>query len=80
MKCSKCQTDNSEGAKFCAECGQSLQTEKICSQCGKSNPLTSKFCDSCGNSLIRKEPPQAMSPQPSLQLLPLHSKPLPEHI
>src|SRR6056297_1717249 len=26
MKCSKCQCDNPEGAKFCAECGHNLKT------------------------------------------------------
>ena len=29
MKCPKCQTDNSDTAKFCKKCGQSLLTELL---------------------------------------------------
>jgi len=49
MKCSKCQFENLEGAKFCNECGKSLQV--ICNGCGKENVLGSKFCRECGKQL-----------------------------
>jgi class 3 adenylate cyclase/tetratricopeptide (TPR) repeat protein len=55
MKCPKCQFDNSEDARFCLECGQSL--EVICSQCGKKLPPTAKFCDGCGQALASTSPP-----------------------
>ena len=56
MKCPKCQFDNPEGAKFCNECGNSL--EITCPKCSKANPPGSKFCNGCGQDLKQpKEPP-----------------------
>mgnify|MGYP001584473435 CR=1 FL=1 len=49
MKCSKCQFENLEGAKFCNECGKSLQV--VCDGCGKDNAPGSKFCKECGKRL-----------------------------
>ena len=49
MKCSKCQFENPDGAKFCNECGSRL--EFPCPQCGKGNPPDSKFCNECGHEL-----------------------------
>ncbi|MGO9570740.1 MAG: double zinc ribbon domain-containing protein [Desulfomonilaceae bacterium] len=36
MKCSKCQSEVADGAKFCNECGNKLETP--CPQCQKVNP------------------------------------------
>ncbi|MGD1153845.1 MAG: adenylate/guanylate cyclase domain-containing protein [Syntrophales bacterium] len=49
MKCTKCQFENREGAKFCKECGTKL--EAACRNCGSKNPPGSKFCDDCGHNL-----------------------------
>ena len=49
MQCPKCQFDNSEGTKFCVECGNKL--EIICSNCGYSNLPSHKFCGECGHDL-----------------------------
>jgi len=57
MKCPKCQFENSEGAKFCLECGGNLQLK--CQGCGKLLPPTAKFCDECGNDLTTSSPTQA---------------------
>jgi len=55
MKCSKCQFENRESAKFCKECGNKLEIP--CSKCGNINEPGSKFCDECGHNLtIRSEP------------------------
>lgn len=51
MRCPHCQTENSEGASFCVECGQSLRTNPVCSGCGHTNPSNSKFCEKCGHRL-----------------------------
>jgi len=51
MKCPKCQFENTEGAKFCNECGNKL--EVACPACGKINSLGSKFCNGCGHDLRR---------------------------
>ena len=53
MKCSKCQFENPEDAKFCNECGGTLQI--ACPKCGKVNPPGSKFCNECGHKLETEE-------------------------
>ncbi len=59
MKCPKCNTDNVDGAKFCASCGGQLpvkqeQTKVFCQKCGAENLSNSKFCCSCGGGLRTK--------------------------
>jgi class 3 adenylate cyclase/tetratricopeptide (TPR) repeat protein len=51
MKCSKCQFENREEAKFCKECGVKL--EFACSECGTVYEPGSKFCDECGFNFDR---------------------------
>ncbi len=57
MKCSKCQTDNKEGAHFCIECGYKFELK--CPQCGHPLPLVAKFCEGCGYQLskLKASPP-----------------------
>ncbi len=62
MKCTKCGTENPDGAKFCNECGGKL--EIVCPKCGTSNSPGSKFCNECGHNLALA--PQA-PPQPALK-------------
>jgi len=52
MKCPKCQFENRETAKFCKECGASL--ECACSGCGTVYKIGSKFCDECGHPLAQE--------------------------
>jgi class 3 adenylate cyclase/tetratricopeptide (TPR) repeat protein len=47
MKCSKCQFDNREGAKFCGKCRDKLLW--LCPQCGNENSPENAFCDECGH-------------------------------
>jgi len=49
MKCPKCQFENTEGAKFCNQCG--IKLEIICPKCSKTNQPGSKFCNECGHNL-----------------------------
>jgi len=49
MKCPRCQHDNREGRRFCAECGASLAL--ACPACGFSNEPGEKFCGGCGAPL-----------------------------
>ena len=49
MKCPNCSFDNREGAKFCLECGETLDLQ--CSICDKKLPPAAKFCDECGHRL-----------------------------
>jgi class 3 adenylate cyclase len=46
MRCGKCEKDNREGRRFCAECGAALAVK--CAQCGASNEPDEKFCGECG--------------------------------
>ena len=49
MICTKCQTENPEGMKFCGGCGTRL--EKICPKCQFVNPSQFRFCGECGSKL-----------------------------
>ncbi|MBI3304643.1 MAG: zinc ribbon domain-containing protein, partial [Deltaproteobacteria bacterium] len=52
MRCPNCETENPEGAKFCIECGTTLQNR--CPSCGFENPPRAEFCAECGASLTIK--------------------------
>jgi len=49
MRCSKCESENREGRKFCAGCGVALS--RPCSRCGASNEAGEDFCGECGAAL-----------------------------
>jgi class 3 adenylate cyclase/tetratricopeptide (TPR) repeat protein len=49
MKCLRCQAENRQGRRFCAECGTPLAS--TCPACGFSNEPAEKFCGGCGASL-----------------------------
>ena len=49
MRCSSCGFDNTEGIKFCGECGTPLASG--CRHCGAENPPGFKFCGQCGQAL-----------------------------
>jgi class 3 adenylate cyclase/tetratricopeptide (TPR) repeat protein len=46
MRCSSCDSDCREGAKFCDVCGAALATR--CPSCGATNRPNAKFCEGCG--------------------------------
>jgi Double zinc ribbon len=46
MQCPRCQHENCDGRRFCAECGASLAV--ACPSCGFSNEPGEKFCGGCG--------------------------------
>ena len=56
MRCSSCDADNPETAKFCGACGAALPIN--CSKCGEPNRPGSRFCNQCGAAL-------AASPKPA---------------
>ena len=49
MRCSRCATENRDGASFCRECGTHLDPR--CPGCGSLIARESKFCDACGTAL-----------------------------
>ena len=50
VRCPKCNEVNDADAKFCDECGFSLQKTIACPSCGEMNDPDAKFCDNCGKS------------------------------
>ncbi len=53
MKCPYCQFQNRKEAKFCKECGKSL--ERTCPNCKHGYKPGDKFCDQCGCDLQKSE-------------------------
>jgi hypothetical protein len=49
MRCSKCDSENPAGKKFCGDCGAALAN--WCPQCGSDNPAGKRFCGECGAAL-----------------------------
>jgi class 3 adenylate cyclase/tetratricopeptide (TPR) repeat protein len=68
MKCPRCDAENREGRRFCAECGAALPA--ACPACGFANEPGEKFCGGCGEKLSAPAParagaaPVAASPAP----------------
>jgi len=50
MRCSRCQHENREGARFCEACGDPLT--QPCPACGRRPRPSAAFCDHCGARLI----------------------------
>src|SRR5258705_3021433 len=63
MRCSKCQTENVAGKKFCTQCGSGLAMR--CPKCGAENASASKFCGDCGAALAVNAETGAVSPSAS---------------
>ena len=49
MRCAKCQAENRQARRFCAECGEPLDIE--CFKCGFSNKPGETYCGGCGTDL-----------------------------
>ena len=56
--CTNCGAQNTLGAKFCQECGQSLQPKTqvaplaaVCKSCGAKLASQAKFCPECGSAV-----------------------------
>src|SRR5262249_52264919 len=64
MRCPRCQHENREGRRFCAECAAHLAA--ACQSCGFANEPGEKFCGGCAAPLTvaRRTPePKFTSPQ-----------------
>lgn len=55
-KCPKCGATVKAGAKFCPECGNKMEEEKMtCPECGAKVSPKAKFCPECGKKLEAKK-------------------------
>lgn len=52
MDCPNCKSRNTEGARFCSNCGSSLQ--QFCSNCGTELQAGARFCHNCGHPVEAK--------------------------
>jgi len=59
MNCRACDHPNTDSARFCEQCGESLQ--RACGGCGAPLVETARFCSQCGAS----QGAEATSPAPS---------------
>jgi predicted ATPase/class 3 adenylate cyclase len=50
MQCPRCQHENPDNARFCGDCGVTLEP-RTCGACGAPVALGQKFCRSCGTPL-----------------------------
>jgi len=59
MKCPRCQTENSEGRKFCRKCG--IKLSLICPECRFENLPEDSYCGECGYDFTKTSD---ITPQP----------------
>jgi hypothetical protein len=64
--CSRCNTANREGSRFCNNCGEALATpaEATCPQCQAPVLSGSTFCHRCGAELPAAAAPDVTPPEP----------------
>ncbi len=73
MKCSKCDFENRPDARFCKQCGQTMQAQAtqptpsvsagtVCSACGATAKPGARFCPRCGNPLATRPAPSTPTP------------------
>ncbi len=74
MRCTRCGTNNREGRRFYAQCGQPLKL--VCSACGVYNEPGERFCGDCGAALAGHPAstatisPQTASSGPKIRVTP----------
>ena len=55
MTCPWCSYDNQPSARFCGDCGRSIECDVVCDSCSTQNPASHRFCDRCGTPLGKRE-------------------------
>lgn len=64
-ECPHCKHDNPLRAKFCNNCGTSLQG--LCATCGTQNPADSNFCMECGTKMNPQTPDLVVKESPKTE-------------
>ena len=47
--CARCSTQLVQGAKFCHQCGMTMEQKVNCASCGSPLPANTLFCPQCGD-------------------------------
>ena len=63
MICTRCNTENGEGRRFCGGCGAPLP--RACPACGFPNEDGMNFCGGCGEALGEQGAPEHVPPAKS---------------
>ena len=50
IRCHKCNDVQAADAKFCDNCGATMEKNKSCPKCSELNDPDARFCDNCGHS------------------------------
>jgi len=61
MKCTNCNAEIMDNAKFCQECGAKVLNELLCKDCGATLSDNCSFCTNCGSAI--NEQKHLTSPQ-----------------
>lgn len=51
MKCTKCNAEIDDNARFCPECGSKIEKFAFCSNCGAKLEESATFCSNCGEKI-----------------------------
>ena len=51
MKCTKCNAESDDNARFCPECGSKIEKFAFCSNCGAKLEEGAAFCSNCGEKI-----------------------------
>jgi class 3 adenylate cyclase len=70
VNCPVCAQENRASARFCAGCGQALETR--CPACGQVVPAGARFCDACGASLVAPSPRRTLADRAPVSYTPQH--------
>jgi class 3 adenylate cyclase/tetratricopeptide (TPR) repeat protein len=73
MRCPKCETETTDGARFCSNCGAPFQV--TCPVCGATAPAEATFCAQCGVRLAAPPTPATQTPS---AIAPSSTPPLPK--
>jgi class 3 adenylate cyclase len=59
MRCTRCEHQNRDGARFCEECAAPLASR--CPSCGEGISAASKFCRACGRPVAPGSHPESLA-------------------
>ena len=68
MNCPKCNSQNTEGSRFCNNCGYQFDQDTTCAHCGKVNQPGTKYCEDCGKAIGNYDLPESKYSQSNTEV------------